>query len=219
MNRRSSGTRTLEEEITGIFWGYDGPPELGTPPRLYMQIVLTVLDAIEARHPGKLDTGEELAVIAGVAIAMADAGIEAWHYKYDPDHMMRRPVVGIQNAVNGNGTPIPAGYLWAGQTPTATSNRLRRTSPPTRPGMQHSGRQPSSCSACIWFTKAWPHSMPRASMTCTSTLPATVANGRNIDPRTMLPREHLTRPHKSLWQAITDNSLSPGLSWCALAIR
>ena len=33
-----------DEEVIGIFWGYDGPPELGTPPRLYMQVVLGVLD-------------------------------------------------------------------------------------------------------------------------------------------------------------------------------
>jgi len=36
--------RTLEEETTGIFWGYDGAQEIGTPPRLYMQVVLAVLD-------------------------------------------------------------------------------------------------------------------------------------------------------------------------------
>jgi vanadium chloroperoxidase len=28
--------RSLEQEVIGIYWGYDGPPELGTPPRLYM---------------------------------------------------------------------------------------------------------------------------------------------------------------------------------------
>ncbi len=40
-------SRTGDEEVIGIFWGYDGPPELGTPPRLYMQVVLAVLDEIE----------------------------------------------------------------------------------------------------------------------------------------------------------------------------
>jgi vanadium chloroperoxidase len=41
-------------------------------------------------------------------------------------------------------------------------------------------------------------------------------NGRNIDPRTQLPREHITKSYGSLWQAIKDNSLSRvylGVHW------
>ena len=58
------GVRTLQEEVMGIAWGYDGPPELGTPPRLYMQVVLTVLDAIEARTAGTLTSVDELEIIS-----------------------------------------------------------------------------------------------------------------------------------------------------------
>jgi vanadium chloroperoxidase len=99
--------RTLPEEVIGIAWGYDGPQELGTPPRLYLQVVLTVLDSIEERNPGQLTESEELAVIAGVAVAMADAGIDSWHYKYAPTHMMWRPAVGIREAEVGNGVADP----------------------------------------------------------------------------------------------------------------
>src|SRR5207248_11466899 len=115
--QRTAGTRTLEEEIVGIAWGYDGPPELGTPRRLYLQVVLTALDAIEARTPGKLNVADELSIVAGVGIAMADAGIDAWHYKYEPTHMMWRPVIGIQHAVPGNGTAVP-GWLPLGRPDT-----------------------------------------------------------------------------------------------------
>jgi hypothetical protein len=41
-------------------------------------------------------------------------------------------------------------------------------------------------------------------------------NGRNADPRTMLPRDHLTLSYDSLWHAITDNSVSRvylGVHW------
>ena len=41
-------------------------------------------------------------------------------------------------------------------------------------------------------------------------------NGRNVDPRTNAPREHIIKSHASLWQAIKDNSLSRlylGVHW------
>ena len=41
-------------------------------------------------------------------------------------------------------------------------------------------------------------------------------NGRNKDPRTMQPRERITLPYDSLWQAIIDNSVSRvylGVHW------
>ena len=63
--------RTDAEEEIGIAWAYDGPPKLGTPPRLYMQAVLSVLDALPAPA---LSTLEELEIIAGVGLAMAEAG-------------------------------------------------------------------------------------------------------------------------------------------------
>lgn len=35
----SGSTRAVDEEVIGIYWAYDGVPKLGTPPRLYNQIV------------------------------------------------------------------------------------------------------------------------------------------------------------------------------------
>src|SRR5262249_13698459 len=34
--------RTPEQTIIGLFWGYDGSPGLGTPPRLYNQIARVI---------------------------------------------------------------------------------------------------------------------------------------------------------------------------------
>jgi len=80
--------RTVDETLIGIFWGYDGAAELGTPPRLYNQIVRRV--AI-ARNNSVADNAR---LFAFVNVAMADAGILAWDQKYIHDFW--RPVVGIR---------------------------------------------------------------------------------------------------------------------------
>jgi len=80
--------RTVDETVIGVYWGYDGARELGTPPRLYNQIVRKVADA-------KNNSPEENArLFALVNVAMADAGILAWDEKYRYD--LWRPVVGIR---------------------------------------------------------------------------------------------------------------------------
>jgi hypothetical protein len=80
--------RTVDETCIGVYWGYDGARELGTPPRLYNQIVRKVADE-------KANTPEENArLFALVNVAMADAGILAWEQKYI--HDLWRPVVGIR---------------------------------------------------------------------------------------------------------------------------
>lgn len=214
--QRTGGTRTLVEEIDGIAWGYDGPPELGTPPRLYLQVILTALDAIEARMPGKLTLPEELTIVAGTAIAMADAGIDAWHYKYADTHMMWRPVVGIPRAIPGNGNPIP-GWVPLGR-PDTNGNGVGLT--PDFPAYP-SGHATFGASALQLLR------LFLAEKGVTSFDPAGIDkfgfdfvsdefNGRNTDPRTTLPRDHLTLGYDSLWEAIVDNSVSRvylGVHW------
>jgi Vanadium chloroperoxidase N-terminal domain/PAP2 superfamily len=80
--------RTVDETVIGIFWGYDGAAELGTPPRLYNQIVRRV-----ARARGN-SVAQNARLFAFVNVAMADAGILAWDQKYI--HNLWRPVVGIR---------------------------------------------------------------------------------------------------------------------------
>jgi vanadium chloroperoxidase len=70
-NRR----RTPKETLTGIYWGYDGANRLGTPPRLYNQIVREVAIA-------RGNTEEQNArLFAYVNAALGDAGILAWEQK------------------------------------------------------------------------------------------------------------------------------------------
>jgi hypothetical protein len=80
--------RTTDETLMGIYWGYDGAAELGTPPRMYNQI----LRELAIHHNNSLEQNVELFTKANVA--MADAGILAWEQKYRYNHW--RPVVGIR---------------------------------------------------------------------------------------------------------------------------
>ncbi len=88
--------RTEDQTIAGIYWGYDGRPGLGTPPRLYNQIVRTVA-AQEHNHEA-----QNARLFALVNIAMADAGLTSWKNKYDDSFW--RPVMGIRGG-DADGNP------------------------------------------------------------------------------------------------------------------
>ena len=91
----ASTTRTPEQSVIGVFWGYDGAQKLGTPPRLYNQIIVEI-----ARL--KANTVQQNARLFALAnMAMADAGIQCWFTKYKYEFW--RPVNGIREADNGAG--------------------------------------------------------------------------------------------------------------------
>jgi vanadium chloroperoxidase len=89
-NRR----RSPEDTLLGIYWGYDGANRLGTPPRLYNQIVrLVAMNVINTN--GRINNESDNArLFAFVNAALGDAGILAWEQKYCHDFW--RPVVGIR---------------------------------------------------------------------------------------------------------------------------
>jgi vanadium chloroperoxidase len=80
--------RTALETLIGIFWGYDGANRLGTPPRLYNQIVRKV--AVQKGN----NEGQNARLFAFVNAAMGDAGILAWEQKFCHDFW--RPVLGVR---------------------------------------------------------------------------------------------------------------------------
>jgi hypothetical protein len=90
-----------DEKFYAIFWSYDGSPGLCAPSRLYNQIADQVLmdhmmelapDAASELSP---EGAAEIArYYALVNTAMADAGIAAWHAKYQYQYW--RPVSGIR---------------------------------------------------------------------------------------------------------------------------
>lgn len=86
--RSNLARRTVDETLIGLYWGYDGAAGLGTPPRLYNQIVRKV-----AAAQGNT-VARNARLFALVNAAMGDAGILAWDQKYI--HDLWRPVVGIR---------------------------------------------------------------------------------------------------------------------------
>ncbi len=76
--------------VVGVFWGYDGSNKIGVPPRLYNQFVRAI-DGF-----GALPEDRKITVLTAINVAMADAGIAAWYWKYQYD--LWRPVVGIRAA-------------------------------------------------------------------------------------------------------------------------
>ncbi|MBA2510793.1 MAG: vanadium-dependent haloperoxidase, partial [Rubrobacteraceae bacterium] len=89
--------RTANQTLRGIYWAYDGASGLGTPPRMYNQIVRKVAENIpNPDNPGgEVNTPEQNArLFALLNVAMGDAGILAWDQKYI--HDLWRPVVGIR---------------------------------------------------------------------------------------------------------------------------
>jgi Vanadium chloroperoxidase N-terminal domain/PAP2 superfamily len=83
-----STNRTRQETVIGLYWAYDGAKELGTPPRLYNQIVREI-----AKDKGN-SWADNARLFALVNVAMGDAGIVAWHWKYH--YNLWRPVVGLR---------------------------------------------------------------------------------------------------------------------------
>jgi hypothetical protein len=83
------------QAAVGIFWGYDGSNKLGTPPRLYNQIVRNISEVNALPHD------KQIRLLTAINVAMVDAGIAAWYWKYEYDFW--RPVVGIREAEPGFG--------------------------------------------------------------------------------------------------------------------
>jgi hypothetical protein len=212
----NSASRTAAQEFIGIAWGYDGPPELGTPPRLYMQVVLSVLDAIENKNPGKLSVADELAVVAGVGIGMADAGIDAWHYKYAPTHMMWRPAVGIPNAVIGNGTSDPDFFPLGRPDTNGRGLALTPDFPAYPSGHATFGATAFQLLRLFLVEKGLGTFDPNGKDDIAIDFVSDEYNGINKDPRTLLPRCRQPVVLPTLWDAITDNSVSRvylGVHW------
>ncbi|HYV35341.1 MAG TPA: phosphatase PAP2 family protein [Gemmataceae bacterium] len=91
--------RSPEQTQIGIFWGYDGSPELGTPPREYNQIVRIIA---QQQHNSVDDNARLFAL---VNLAMADGAIQCWDTKYVYDFW--RPIIGIRGAnTDGNNLTV-----------------------------------------------------------------------------------------------------------------
>lgn len=91
----NSLTRTVDQTNVGLFWGYDGSPGLGVPPRLYNQIAQHLATQ---QGNGEIENARMFALINA---SMMDGGVAAWKAKYDNNFW--RPVTGVREADVGTG--------------------------------------------------------------------------------------------------------------------
>jgi hypothetical protein len=82
--------RNADQTMAGIYWGYDGTPGLGTPPRLFNQIAAQL-----ARQRG-MKVIELARLFALINVAMADAALACWESKYY--YQFWRPIIGIRES-------------------------------------------------------------------------------------------------------------------------
>lgn len=95
-----STTRKTEQTIAAYYWAYDGANLIGTPPRLYNQIIrivawnnkLPVAPGVSVEELAR--TSDFVRVLALANVAMADAGKYAWREKYRFE--LWRPLSGVR---------------------------------------------------------------------------------------------------------------------------
>lgn len=87
--------RKPSQTAGAYFWAYDGANLIGTPPRLYNQIIRKVAWGKKPGGPTNEDTNADFARLFALAnVAMADAGIFCWKEKYHFEFW--RPLSGIR---------------------------------------------------------------------------------------------------------------------------
>jgi membrane-associated phospholipid phosphatase len=136
----SNTRRTVDQTLIGTYWGYDGAAGLGTPPRLYNQIIREIALKIgNPSNPGNAvnTPAQNARLFALVNTAMADAAILAWDQKYIWNFW--RPVVGIREH-DASMSPVGTGNNninddcqtdWLPLGAPATNSMLMKFTPPS----------------------------------------------------------------------------------------
>jgi vanadium chloroperoxidase len=234
----SSTKRTPDETVAAIYWAYDGPNLIGTPPRLYNQILRVVAwarrdpaaNAADTAAPATLaQSSEFVRVLALANVAMADAGKFAWKEKYRFE--LWRPMSGIRehdpSAQSGNGGTArliaDADPFWlALGAPETNSDRISFKPPfPAYP----SGHATFGA-ACFQMARLYYASVGKATVLPNGTddiaftFVSEELNGisrdlyqphdpaRPIEDQPGLVRTRVERRFGSLWRAIWENGFS-----------
>ena len=207
--------RTPDETAIGLFWAYDGANGLGTPPRLYNQIVR------EISHAQGNSVAEDACLFAIVNVAMGDAGILAWQEKYR--YKFWRPVVGIREDAPCMG---PLGVGGGALSPNCDPNWLPLGAPSTNT-LKKNGTPPFPAypsghatfgAAAFQATRLFYNKIQRGPDDLCDQLEfvSEEMNGINTDNKgTIRPRHVRTFPD-GLWGAIEENGRSRvylGVHW------
>jgi vanadium chloroperoxidase len=117
--------RTPDQTTSGFFWAYDGSNLIGTPLRLFNQILRKIAWNKKPAGPTAEETNSDFArLFALVNASMADAGIFAWREKYFFEFW--RPLSGVREAA-GNPMVDP---FWLELGAPATNSALGGLQPP-----------------------------------------------------------------------------------------
>ncbi|MDH2313896.1 vanadium-dependent haloperoxidase [Methylobacterium brachiatum] len=124
----SSLKRKPLETFVGIFWAYDGTPELCAPPRLYNQYALQVVEQNQQVMSPVKDVSDLARYLAAINTAMADTAIVTWEAKWR--EAFWRPVTAIRYQMDdGNPETQPdASFVPLGAP--ATNGRGPNFTPP-----------------------------------------------------------------------------------------
>lgn len=209
--------RTANETLIGIYWGYDGAAELGTPPRLYNQIVRNL-----AIHRGN-SVDENARLFALVNAAMGDAGILAWDQKYI--HDLWRPVLGIREddislGFTGTGNSMISedsdpSWLPLG-APKTNSKTMEKNFTPPFPA--YPSGHATFGAAALHITRLFYGVSNRSNDDLLQglTFVSDELNGISRDNKGTVRPKHVRSFPGGLWQAIVENGLSRvylGVHW------
>ena len=232
-NLRST-TRTPDQTAVGLYWAYDGANLIGTPPRLYNQILRVVAwDMKLTNDPDDLAQNSEFVRLFALAnVAMADAGKFCWLEKYKYEFW--RPLTGVREHHTTNpplASAVHGDPFWAALgAPDTNSNRISFKPPfPAYP----SGHATFGA-ACFQMARLYYKQRngdmfddngvdPYGFMFVSEELDGVSRELSDVhDPAVRIEdqpgnvRTHLVRSYPSLWHAIFENGFSRiylGVHW------
>jgi len=215
--------RTVDQTLIGIYWGYDGAKGLGTPPRLYNQIVRVI-----AAARGNT-VAENARLFALVNVAMADAGILAWDQKYCHDFW--RPVVGIREhdvsmgptGTGNNNVNNDCHTLWLPLGAPSTNSSAKNFTPPFPAypsGHATFGAAAFHMTRLFYGVAPGNHAPDDLAKDLSATMDLEFVseefNGVNTDNKGTVRPRHVRNFPNGLWQMIEENGRSRvylGVHW------
>eukprot|EP00457_Paulinella_chromatophora_P002664 gb/GEZN01002669.1/.p1 GENE.gb/GEZN01002669.1/~~gb/GEZN01002669.1/.p1 ORF type:complete len:572 (-),score=50.72 gb/GEZN01002669.1/:611-2326(-) len=196
-------SRTEEQTFVGIFWGYDGRPFVGTPPRLYNQILREVMCL------QKGNSQERVRLLALANLAMVDAAISCWTSKYRS--VMWRPIVGIRNGQNDGNARTFGVTSWTPLGIPASNPKSAGDIDGRTPNFPSFTSGHSECGAALFTTLKLFYGQDNINFTVLSD----EFNGKTTDSKGMV-RARKPRSFTSFTQAMQENARSRvylGVHW------